>query len=223
MPTNGETLNGAAHNLHDHQSADYQACFIFSQGSTPQDASRRPRKKRRLSKNALDEDAATAGPSQFFSPLLGGSEKPNCVALRYATYQKLWSDQEDHTNGILQEINAKTLNDVTTFIENASPAGSVVQTYCIRPITYASEQRCYGKIPTGLILTGPGIASHGLLFEQLVTRIQAEDIGPAVVLTSGEASNLKTVLKKLIRKAAYQINVMDEDMQEDEVSGKAGN
>jgi origin recognition complex subunit 3 len=86
-----------------------------------------------------------------------------------------------------------------------------------------SKERYGSKISTGLILAGPGITSHGLLFEQLVSRIRAEDIGPVVILTSGEASSLKAILKNLIRKTTCQINGTDEHGREHEVSGKASN
>ncbi|KAI9770252.1 MAG: hypothetical protein M1840_003410 [Geoglossum simile] len=202
MPINGEALDGIARNKQDYQPTDHQACFIFSRGSTSRDAHQRPRKKRRLPKDKPNSNIASAKPHQVFSPLLNGSERPDCVTLRLNTYRKLWSEQEDRTNGILREANAKTLSSVVAFIKTVSPAG------------------CDGKIPTGLILAGPGIASHGLLFEQLVSCVQNEEIGPVVVLTSGESSNLKTVLKKLIRNATPQAGGVDEDDQGHEAFGK---
>ena len=59
----------------------------------------------------------------------------------------------------------------------------------------------YGeKLPTGLILTGPNIAAHSVLFQQIETRIQSVDKrGRVAILTSKDSSNLKNVLKKIIR------------------------
>lgn len=69
-----------------------------------------------------------------------------------------------------------------------------------------------GKIPTALILAGPNIASHHPLFEQLASRIRDQDrIGPVVVLTSKDATNLKTALKKLIRDSTQQDEGVDDE------------
>ena len=65
-------------------------------------------------------------------------------------------------------------------------------------------QRSIGKVPAGFIVTGPNIASQGLLFEQLTTRLSNEFNGPVVTLRSGESSNLKALLKKLIRDVTHQ-------------------
>lgn len=60
------------------------------------------------------------------------------------------------------------------------------------------------RVPTGFIVTGPNIASQSLLFKQLSARLKAEINGPIVALRSGDASNLKSVLKQLIRDATNQ-------------------
>lgn len=70
-----------------------------------------------------------------------------------------------------------------------------------------------GRLPTAIILVGPNIASHGLLFNQLATRIQTDErIGPMVVLSSKDATNLKGVLKKLIKDATQEDHGDDEDV-----------
>jgi origin recognition complex subunit 3 len=60
------------------------------------------------------------------------------------------------------------------------------------------------RVPTGFIVTGPNISSHSLLFKQLSTRLKTEINGPTVVLRSNDASNLKAVLKQLIRDVTNQ-------------------
>jgi origin recognition complex subunit 3 len=60
------------------------------------------------------------------------------------------------------------------------------------------------RVPTGFIVTGPNISSHSFLFKQLSTRLKAEINGPTVVLRSSDGSNLKVVLKQLIRDATNQ-------------------
>jgi len=68
-----------------------------------------------------------------------------------------------------------------------------------------------GKIPTGLIVTGPNVTSQELLFSQLASR--AEDEADVIVVNfrSGDATSIKTVLKKLIRDGTNEEHE-DEDM-----------
>lgn len=66
-------------------------------------------------------------------------------------------------------------------------------------------------IPTGLIVAGPSIASHGPFFERLGRRIRDETDSAYTVLTSGECPNLKTLLKNLIKKVTSRVEDDDED------------
>lgn len=103
---------------------------------------------------------------------------------------------------ILDEANEGTLRNVTTFLRDSSSER-------------LGRARTEKIVPTGFIVTGPNIASQGLLFEQLSAHLRAEINGPAVVLLSGDASNLKGILKKVIRDATNQKTSLDED---DEIS-----
>lgn len=67
------------------------------------------------------------------------------------------------------------------------------------------------RVPTGFIITGPNIASQSLLFKQLSSRLKTEINGPVVVLRSGDATNLKAVLKQLIRDATNQRHGDDDE------------
>lgn len=73
------------------------------------------------------------------------------------------------------------------------------------------DNSCPEKLSTGLILAGPNIAGHGKLFDQLAARVAVENVGPVVILRSGRAPNLKTVLKQLIKAATSQTQGFDED------------
>lgn len=70
-------------------------------------------------------------------------------------------------------------------------------------------------------MTGPNIASQDLLFKQLSARLKKEINGPIVTLRSGDASNLKAVLKQLIRDATNQRLEDEELSQEQDVSRSA--
>jgi hypothetical protein len=69
------------------------------------------------------------------------------------------------------------------------------------------------QIPTGLIVTGPNIASQELLFDQLAESLQSYVHGPVVILRSSDASNLKTLLKKVIREATNQKEDNEDELQ----------
>jgi origin recognition complex subunit 3 len=66
-------------------------------------------------------------------------------------------------------------------------------------------------IPTGLVIAGPSIASHGPFFERLGRRIIDETDCTHVVLTASESPNLKTLLKNLITKITSR-NEEDDDL-----------
>ena len=104
------------------------------------------------------------------------------------------------------------MSEVSEFVRNAVPEkyNPPFSTSITRPTLIAT--RYDGKIPTAVILVGPNIASHGPLFDQLATRIQYDEkIGPVVELSSKDASNLKGVLKKLIRDATQEDQGLDDE------------
>ncbi|KAF3909134.1 hypothetical protein ABW21_db0207254 [Orbilia brochopaga] len=69
------------------------------------------------------------------------------------------------------------------------------------------------QIQICLILTGPNIAAHGTLFKQIESRIQNVDKhGRVAILTSKDSTNLKNVLKKVIKAITeIQSGLDDED------------
>jgi hypothetical protein len=61
--------------------------------------------------------------------------------------------------------------------------------------------RCNGRIPTGLITVGSNVSSLTRLLSRLNEQFLTSGEGGVVVLESGDASNLKTSLKNIIRAA----------------------
>ena len=94
------------------------------------------------------------------------------------------------------EINGSTISQISTFVESTLPQPSP------------------GKVSSAIILTGPSIASHALLFSQLSSSISQADGSIFVPLTSTLAPNLKTLLKNLISRGTSS-NAQSDD--EDEV------
>lgn len=76
-------------------------------------------------------------------------------------------------------------------------------------------QNSDAKVASALILTGPSIASHALLFNQLSEATVSLGETICVVLTSALAPNLKTLLKHLIQRATVSIAGDDYDEQEE--------
>lgn len=66
-------------------------------------------------------------------------------------------------------------------------------------------------IPTGLVITGPSIASHGSFFRRMSDKIIADTNSIFVPLNSAECPNLKTLLKTLIRKATSGLPIDEDD------------
>lgn len=71
------------------------------------------------------------------------------------------------------------------------------------------------QIPTGLIVTGPNIASQQLLFLQISECLQANPLDIVVTIRSANAGNLKSALKKIIGDATNQ-SWQDEDDEHDD-------
>jgi origin recognition complex subunit 3 len=92
-------------------------------------------------------------------------------------------------------------------------ADSAVQQKIVNFVSAASSSPDETKfvIPTGLIVAGPGIASHEPFFVRLGQRIKWETDSTYVVLTSRECTNLKALLGKLIKKVTSYIDDDDED------------
>ncbi|KAK6335960.1 hypothetical protein TWF730_003334 [Orbilia blumenaviensis] len=197
----------------DSGSLEHQACYIYT--PTSEASSLAIPKKRRAAPSPSSSKAkrgkidpknceARGGGGHGFPTLLRDLEDESAVNARYEAFQRLWRDVERRTDDVLAQVNDETLESVSTFVSKAG-------------------QDIYGeKLPTGLILTGPNIASHGVLFQQIESRIQSVDkLGRVAILTSKDSSNLKNVLKKIIR-CVTEIHDGFDDEDEVVVDVKAG-
>lgn len=81
---------------------------------------------------------------------------------------------------VLRKANQSTLENVTSFVKDSETRQET------------------DKIPSAFIITGANIASQELLFEQLAETLQEQADAKVVRLRSGDASNLKATLKKII-------------------------
>ena len=95
---------------------------------------------------------------------------------------------------------------VQTTLDEADKA---TQDQLVRFVSEASETSP-SCIPTGLVVAGPSIASHGPFFQHLGKRIKDETESTHVIVTASESPNLKTLLKNLISKVTSRIEEDDE-------------
>ncbi|KAI5236205.1 hypothetical protein E4T43_08790 [Aureobasidium subglaciale] len=119
--------------------------------------------------------------------------------LRRSLYQRLWAKQQARLKNLLLEINESTISQISTFVETTDP------------------QPAPGRVSSAIILTGPSIASHALLFAQLSKRIGHTDQSVFIPLTSALAPNLKTLLKNLISKGTSSSAQSDDEDEVDAV------
>ncbi|KAF3919834.1 hypothetical protein ABW20_dc0110259 [Dactylellina cionopaga] len=195
----------------DSGSLEHQACYLYTPTS---DAISTPKKRRATSSSRTPKSKREKVGSQNceidgtrkhgFPTLLRDLESQDAVDARYHAFERLWSDVERRTNDVLAQVNEETLQAVSNFVGEAAP-------------------NIYGgKLPAGLILTGPNIAAHGVLFKQIETRIQNVDKhGRVAILTSKDSSNLKNALKKVIKTITeLQSGFEDEDEIIEAKSGK---
>ncbi|KAL5391166.1 hypothetical protein PMIN06_002178 [Paraphaeosphaeria minitans] len=118
---------------------------------------------------------------------------------RLKIYSKTWAEQEKKVQSTLEEADRATQGKIVDFVAANAPSEDVPRI----------------SIPTGLIVAGPSIASHGPYFERLGRGIRDVTNSSYVVLTSGESPNLKTFLKTLINKITSRVE--DDDDEEDEI------
>ncbi|KAK6540929.1 hypothetical protein TWF694_008313 [Orbilia ellipsospora] len=194
----------------DSSSLEHLACYIYTPTS---EASSTPRKRKaeltartsrskreKVDTKNCDGDGVRKG---GFPTLLRNLEDQDAVNARYQSFERLWGDVENRTNKVLAQVNEETLQAVSTFVGNATPE------------LYA------GKLPTGLILTGPNIAAHGILFDQIEARIQSVDKnGKVAILTSKDSTNFKNVLKRVIRLITEIESGLDDE--DDIIEAKSG-
>ncbi|KAJ8112263.1 hypothetical protein OPT61_g5322 [Boeremia exigua] len=114
---------------------------------------------------------------------------------RLQIYRDLWAEQEQRIQSTLEEADSATQGSIIDFV---SASGS-------------SPDEPKFAIPTGLVVAGPSIASHGPYFERLGRSIRSDTDSAYILLNSGECPNLKTLLKNLIKKATSRLEDEDED------------
>ncbi|RYP93505.1 hypothetical protein DL770_000389 [Monosporascus sp. CRB-9-2] len=173
-----------------YEGKEHQAAYIFDPVDEVASESR-PSKRRKVSKKHGRPETRDLTADPVFQPLFDGVENEECVRLRQRVFEDSWSK----IDGRIQS----TLEEVTSFIRTTSG--------------HAPD----GKIPSAFIITGPNIASQELLFEQLSETLQTRAKTKAVRLRSGDASNLKALLKKIIHDATARATEEEADL---EVAGR---
>ncbi|KAK2784729.1 hypothetical protein FQN53_008285 [Emmonsiellopsis sp. PD_33] len=168
---------------------EHQSSYVYQPSKKGGLQTERPSKRRKVSSSALPQKQDILP----FAPLLEGDEAPECVKLRYDTFQELWANQEQEIQTILRDVDSGILASVCTFVE------------------HTSAETCDGRIPAGLITLGSNLSSMGRLLDCLDGQIRSDGVGQVVALDSGHASNLKTVLKHIIRSATSGNGGVDGD------------
>ncbi|KAJ5641070.1 Origin recognition complex subunit 3 [Penicillium herquei] len=174
-----------------------QGVYIYQPAKPGKPSGERPSKRRKVSSTNITKETSE---NEGFVSLLNGDESPECVQLRYNTYKQLWAEQEDRIQVILEDVDAGVLKDVSSFVRETSP-----QTYDnLIPAQRnwgLQDHRSNGCIPTALVTVGSNVSSLSRLLSRLNEQLKSTNEGGVVVLESGDAPNLKTSLKNIIRAA----------------------
>ncbi|OKO94340.1 Origin recognition complex subunit 3 [Penicillium subrubescens] len=157
-----------------------QGVYIYQPVKPGKATGERPSKRRKVSST---NNQGQRSDVQCFVPLLNGEENAESSQLRHETYKQLWSAQEHKIQAILEDVDAGVLADVLSFVRENSP------------------ETCNGCIPTGLVTVGSNVSSLSRLLSRLNDQLLASGEGGVVVLESGDAPNLKSSLKNIIRAA----------------------
>ncbi|THC93056.1 hypothetical protein EYZ11_007453 [Aspergillus tanneri] len=174
-----------------------QGVYIYRPSDTSKVHGERPSKRRKVFPQQKESD----GVASLFAPLLNGDESPTAVDWRYRAYQQLWSAQEVKIQKVLDEVDSEVFEKVSHFVKSTS-------------------SQTYGRfIPSALLTVGSNFSSLGRLLTRLNVQLTTATDGGVVVLESGDAPNLKTTLKNIIRGAitntegneGYQTFLTDRD------------
>lgn len=202
----------------------------------------RPSKRRKVESGKQEKQEN--GPRETqpcpFAPLLNGEESASSVELRYNTYQRLWSKQEtkiqvrtetvfenpckcvsDCGIGGIRRCRFQSSGKCAVFHQGVF-VPDVSNVPIEGPLTNFSNKRnrYNGCIPSALVTVGSNVSSLGRLLTRLNERLTTTGEGGVIVLESGDAPNLKTTLKNIIRGAVtntegndgYQSFLTDRDV-----------
>ncbi|PWY72516.1 hypothetical protein BO94DRAFT_246713 [Aspergillus sclerotioniger CBS 115572] len=162
---------------HDPVANGAKGVYIYTPADKGNPSGERPSKRRKV---VLEKEAKQKNVYSFV-PLMNGEEDEQSVGARYRTYQQLWSTQEAKIQEILDDVDSEVLTSVSSFVRSTSP-----QTYD-------------GCIPAALVTVGSNVSSLARLLARLNDQLTSAGDGGAIVLESGDAPNLKTTLKNIIR------------------------
>lgn len=165
---------------------DYEACYVYKSQHEVSHIAPRPKKRRKITRVSNISGASEISDVLNFRPLLRGIENQQCCRLRSELFANSWAVTEARIQEILNDANNETLDNILEFVLNAG-----------------WEEDSY-TIPTGFIVTGPNISSQEFLFNQISSRLRAHINGSVVIIRSTDVSNIKSVLKQLIRDAISQ-------------------
>ncbi|OQN97219.1 hypothetical protein B0A48_16761 [Cryoendolithus antarcticus] len=116
--------------------------------------------------------------------------------LRREAYRAAWAGPQARIEDALLGVHDKSLDEVTRFLdEQATPANGIEST----------------RIPSGIVLTGPGGSSRGSLANRVADRWRSQPNQIYVPLDSTVTPNLKAALKHVIHRATSSTQGEDED------------
>ncbi|WEW58502.1 Origin recognition complex subunit 3 [Emydomyces testavorans] len=188
-------------NTEGHDGLEHQSVYIYKPAGNPKTDDQQLRKRRKLTHVSEEH---TQNEELPFVPLLDGKEDATLVKHRYAAFKNFWSGQSQRIQRILHEVDSMAVVNLTEFVKQATP------------------ENCEGRIPCGMITLGSNISSISGLLDRLRERVQGDGIADVAVLESGDASNLKNVLKTLIRTilANMEGEAADVDFRSDRLGPK---
>ncbi|KAI0594462.1 origin recognition complex subunit 3 N-terminus-domain-containing protein [Biscogniauxia sp. FL1348] len=172
----------------------HQGAYIFDPSEEAEDRTR-PAKRRKVSKKLNKSESRKVASALAFPRLFGGDESERCSQLRQKLFDRCWSQIDQRIQRILRDANQSTLHQVTSFLQDVP------------------DHAPAGKIPSAFIITGPNLASQDLLFEQLSDTLHGQADATVVRLRSGDASNLKAALKKIIHDTVVRGAADENDLE----------
>jgi len=125
--------------------------------------------------------------AERFPFLLGGEESQESTKARVKLYRKVWTALGEKIGRIVNHVDETALTNIVQFVKKPAPFEKS------------------GRIPTGLVLTGPNHSTQGRLLGHWSDQT-SQSLEEIIVLDSNQAQNVTAALKCIIRTAIVQRN-----------------
>ncbi|KEF59998.1 uncharacterized protein A1O9_04847 [Exophiala aquamarina CBS 119918] len=159
-------------------------CYIFKPTAIPEDDGRQPRKRRKISKPALPNQAEHD--ELPWPSLHGGEESEESVDARRKQFQKIWTLHQTEIDRVVNKVDESFVDNVLEFVRDKG------------------RKATQGRVKTGLIVSGTTRNTRRDILQGWKARQLGDNQEIFIELHPSQCPNLQIALKNVIRLAISQ-------------------